>query len=379
MATFRCISAELAAILTLLAAAAAPAADALTVDGTTARGELAGDGPAISLASAGGAVPLREIARIRLRPSGEIVAMASGVVTSDGSTLRGSVSVGANGAVTVVSPRFGAIAFPPDSLSLLCIDSRAPLGSAEEGVLFRNGDFLAAETLTLGATSVQTESALGKISVPLDRVAAVRLGPPPRVAAPPEAIVVLDNGDTLNCSLAAAGGRMTLETPFGRLAVEERFVSEIVFPARGAYVSDLALDVSTRGFAPDGMKYASFDAGLNGALKGRFAYYRKGFATRAGAAVEAALPAGARSLVFTPDIPAEAAPPAGRFSIERDGREIWALELEAGTTPAQVSLDVSGARRVVFVYQSKPEGLVGSAGVWGDAFVTFDGGEGMQK
>ncbi len=57
MAIFRCISAELAAILVLLAAAAAPAADALTVDGTTVRGELAGDGPAISLASAGGQFP----------------------------------------------------------------------------------------------------------------------------------------------------------------------------------------------------------------------------------------------------------------------------------------------------------------------------------
>jgi hypothetical protein len=129
--------------------------------------------------------------------------------------------------------------------------------------------------------------------------------------------------------------------------------------------------VKTQGFAPEGAEYVSADADPSGGvLRSATARYRKGLFTRAGAAVTVQLPADAKVLHFVPEIAAGSNPPAGRFAVLVAGKEIWSKAVTADAKPEPANVSLSGAEAVTLVYISNPEGLIGSVGVWGDAFVT---------
>ena len=371
MATFPSTSVKAAAALVLLSALCL-GDEAFTVSLRSVQGTLTGKGAAVNFAGESGHVALADLARVRMGECGEAAPLVSGVVARDGSVLRGSVTLADGGLVKVASARLGQVSVPlADALEIHFESRREFPNAAGAGVLFLNGDFVPVNSMTVGPASVKLVSLLGELEVPLERVAALRLAVPDGGRRGAEASVVLDNGDVVNGSLAEAGETFKVATAFGEVAVARPSVSAVDFPARMAYISGLPESVSARGFAPEGIAYVMRDAALDGALRSPRGSYRKGLWTRAGAAVRVELPAGARALFFVPAIARGAKPAAGRFAIEAGGREIWSAALDAETPDAPVAVELEGAASVTFLYESRPAGLIGSAGVWGDAFVTI--------
>ena len=396
MVTFLYINVKTAALLALLGAGAAGLAlaaeavglpgartaaavgAAVTLGGERVDGRLAGAGAAITFESSKGAVPLPDIAGITYGAWRGQAPLVAGIIAADGTILRGAVRVEKSGDVAVASARLGELKTPISKVAEVHFECRGAFPKdAGPGILLKNGDFVSSEALEIAATAVRSKSALGNIEVPVERVAAVRLIRRSRGAdalPAPEAVLVLDNGDALVGRLAAAAvDAIKFSTAFGEVTVPLAFVREVDFPARMAYVSDLEAAVSTRGFAPEGATYFLADRSPDGALRSSGVVYRKGLFTRAGTAVVVRLPRGADTLVFTPGIADGADPPQGRFAVEAAAREIWSAAIDEGSTPGPVALKVAGMDSVTLFYASKPEGLIGSAGVWGDAFVTVRG------
>jgi hypothetical protein len=353
---------------------ATPSSQATLVDGTIVEGTFSMEGQGIRFAGASGDIPLSQIARVTFHEFHECAPLVAGVVSRDGSVAHGKVRVKDDGSVEVASARLGVLALKAADVAEAHFECRAAMpGGAARGALLRNGDFVAADSITLSPKAARMKTSLGDVELPLERVAAVRLAAPGAGGA--EAAAVLENGDALNGRLAAVSGeKVTVESGFGQIGVGTDALLEVGFPARMAYISDLEMSVKRQGFAPEGPEYAKGDCNCGGAvLKSATMSYRKGLFTRAGAVVTVKLPAGADALHFVSEIASGAKPAAGRFSVLAGGKEVWAKPMDASAKAEAVTVSVAGAREVAFVYVSTPEGLIGSAGVWGDAFVTIVG------
>jgi len=347
---------------------------ATLVDGNTAAGTLSMEGQTVRFVGSVGEVPMSQIARVTFHEFHECAPLVAGVVSRDGSVVHGKIRVRDDGSVEVTSARLGTLALKASDIAEAHFECRGAMpAGAGRGALLRNGDFVAAESITLSANAAKMKTSLGDVELPLERVAAVRLAA--ANAAGVEAAAVLENGDTLDGRLTAASAeKVTIDTALGRVAAPTDAMLELCFPARMAYVSDLEMSVKTQGFAPEGPEYARLDCDCGSTvLKSVTASYRKGLFTRAGAVVTVKLPAGAAQLHFVPEIASGAKPAAGRFAVLADGKEIWAKALDASTKAEAVTVSVAGVREVAFVYVSAPEGLIGSAGVWGDVFVMIAG------
>ena len=378
MATCRYISVS-AALIALALAGSASADEALTVEGRVVTGELSGQGQTVSFNSPGGALSLDDLAQVCIQDSPRAVPLVRGVVTRAGDCLRGAVSAGHGASFAVASARLGRVEIPISQISQILFDSRAPL-PGDVGVLFRNGDFTTANSITLSGSVLKLKSSLGDVEVPLERVAAVRIAAAAEPAAVPPAEIRsaevrsaelrLDNGDLISGALIAAGGSLKIAASFGEASVDKKFVCSVDFPARRRYLSDLHPALTTRGFAPSGVEYLFLDAGPSGELRSATRNYLKGIFARAGAAATITLPPGARALVFTPEMSEGASPARGRFSVECDGVEVWKASIDSSTAPRQIILDVRGKKSVALVFETHPQGLIGAAAIWADALVT---------
>jgi hypothetical protein len=303
------------------------------------------------------------------------VPVVAGVELKNGTVIRGAVRIDSEGRVTAASSRLGDLTFAPHNLAAIFLDWRGEDSRpGSTGVLFANGDFLRAEATGLSASSVSVSSLAGDLEVPLERVAALRLGPAAQRDGA-AAQLLLDNGDILNGDLQnIERDSIGISAPEGVLEVPRRFVASVDFPQRRGYLSDLAVAFSAKGFAPEGPVYWQIDGSPDGALQAGGLIFRKGFFTRAGAVVTVPLPAASRAVVFYPALAERSNPPVGIFRATAAGKVLWQKTVRPETPLAAVAVPVKGLASVELEFQSEPPGLIGAAGLWGDAFVTVEDG-----
>jgi hypothetical protein len=163
-----------------------------------------------------------------------------------------------------------------------------------------------------------------------------------------------------------AGENVKVASIAGELSIPERVVCFIDFPSRMKYLSELKLEMLPAGLA----RNLEGDNSRGNCEVPSGVVYHRGLLTRTGADVRVALVRGASWFWFTPEIAADSDPASGTFSVSADGRRVWSATLDSSCPPALVRVDVRGAGSVSLGYDSTPPGLIGSAGVWGDAFVT---------
>lgn len=378
MATCQYINAKaraaLAALCIALLGPVVFGAEAVTVDGKRLEGALKGDGANVAFSSASGATPLSQIARVTYQPPLEPAQLVSGVKARDGSIVRGAVTL-AKDSVSIASPSLGKLTIATSSIAEIYFDCRQGLpDSGALGVMLVNGDFVAVGEggVTLSATQIKARSTMGDVEIPVERIAALRVAVP--VGDVPGASAIMLNGDVVDGRLVSASAEtVAISGAFGEIKAPASDLVEVDFPARIRYLSDLPLSVKTQGITPEGVAYLARDGGTHGLLESPAGRYRKGLVTRAGAAVTVELPAGTRTLEFVPVLAKGANPPAGRFAVLAGGKELWAKAVTAGSDEERVSISPAGATSVTLTYMSTPEGLIGSCGVWGDAFVTIQG------
>ena len=170
-------SAKIPAVLALVfLSALAFGEEALTVSGQLIAGSLSGTAGKMKFAAPAGRVSLDQIARIAFKKSGDKVPLVSGVMTRDGSVVRGRIAVGQGDIISVSSSRLGTLEVPLSEIARLYFQCRRPLSNPQEcGIHLRNGDFLSADTVVLNRAAVSVHSILGVVEVPIERVAVVTL------------------------------------------------------------------------------------------------------------------------------------------------------------------------------------------------------------
>lgn len=369
MAIFRFTSVSAVILVTCLACRI-DGAEALTVDGKVLEGTFSGAGGDVVFVGGRERVGLARLARVALQKDSADGPPVSGIRFKDATLVRGRVTLGRE-SVKVHSARLGDIEVPAADTADIFLKCRGEMpDDAPRGALLVNGDFLSAASISISPDGAAMRSALGPLELPPGRIAAIRLRRlEPRAAA---AVVVLDNCDILNAStLAVVQGGFKVSCIFGEVEVPAERVCEISFPERMRYLSDTPATVAFHGFAPEGVRYCWADRGPGGCLESRLARFRKGFFVRSGAAASVPLPLGAETLVFVPQIAAGSNPAKGKFSVMTGQKEIWTKKIDSDYLPEAVVLKVGGAASVTFSFDSEPAGLIGAAGIWGDAFVTL--------
>ncbi|MCD6406144.1 MAG: hypothetical protein J7M19_09980 [Planctomycetes bacterium] len=369
MAIFQSTSVS-AVILVICLACRVAGAEAVTVDGRVLEGAFSGAGAEVVFASGSDHIDLARIARVTLQKDLTDVPLVSGIRFKDDTLVRGRVTLGRE-SVKVHSARLGEIEVPVRNTADIFIECRGEMpDDTPTGALLVNGDFLSAGSISISPDGAVMDSALGHIELPPGRIAAVRLRR--REPCLAGAVVVLDNGDRLNAAtLAAVPGGFNVSCIFGEVEVPAKWISEISFPERMRYLSDTPATVTLHGFAPEGVRYCWADRGPGTCLESRLVRFRRGFFVRAGAAASVPLPRGAETLVFVPQIAAGSNPAAGKFSVRTGEGEIWTKRIDSDSLPEAVVLKLGGAASVTLSFDSKPSGLFGAAGIWGDSFVTI--------
>ncbi|MEQ8846508.1 NPCBM/NEW2 domain-containing protein [Botrimarina sp.] len=246
-------------------------------------------------------------------------------------------------------------------------------------VLLASGDRVAGRVVALTAETANVEVAGEAIQVPLEEVAAVRLGGP-REASPASGLIGYGDGSLVRASaIAIDGDKATATTPDGVQiesdAASVVFVQPLGGPVR--YLSDTEpVDYRHTPYLDLAWPYARDEGLLGGPLEGGGRRAAKGLAMHSAARLVYKL--GPEAQRFRCDVAVADPPPESsaegsvvfRVYLVREGAFALAYDsgvVRAGDAALPVDVDLTGAAALALVVDYADNGDAGDEALWLDA------------
>jgi len=384
-----------AALIVLLAAASAPAADATltTVDGAVHRGEITGLTTAtITLTTPAGRqeIPTRDLVTMSLGAAAEAEPAHRAILRS-GDVICGTVTGGSGETVQVQSPSLGEVSVPIGDIAALHLqpgddEVPPPTQTQKDELLLANGDTLPGLVVSFGKESLTFDCALGKLPVPLERIRTVSFAAIGTAYREPQdllLVVTCADGSTITAPRAElADATLALQTTLG---------AQLRFPLRNVvgircrngrliYLSDLdpveVKEVPLFDEHPWGYRRDRSVGGNEITLRGKT--YRKGIGVHSRCELTWNLAGGFKEFSTLIGIDDEVLPGAENCGlmcggnvearIYLDGKPAFtAREVKKGKDPVPVKLDVTGVQRLKLVVDFGEELHINDHADWADA------------